>query len=906
MAIELTELAKSKAAGVLQAPQLVLQIDGVPQIFGIGTVKKYARIGDPDLFIDGSWNIGGFVAYNNQVDAIDLAASSNSISQQLLQDRGGTSSISSVQISLFDDGEITNLITPGNVVPDILGLRANVWLGYQETSWPQDFTRIFSGIIDEVIGGATVVLNVAHPEQKKRAEVFQKVSTKLTADAFYRAGLIQNIRYQTRTDVVGTVAVTYTGGGTLGSEVVTVSGNNITVQISNGFTKAKHIRNAIEKKPEATALVTVSILSNQAESVQVIQSATTLDSTMTLNVESVKGLLAPAPSKGFTTFVRINDEVMEYSSIDSTLNTITLSSRGAFEGTDDRAFATTHKTGDTVESFYRLGGSAIEIALRVLMSGGTPLSTKVNSFVNVEGESIPNAIYFEGIKVQDIYGVTIGDTVDTTGDVNPANNIVGGEIQDIFNTPYGSYLIIAGNPGFIETPGSAASITFYSKWGGLPDGLGLDGSEVDVPEFERVKDTFASAIFDYDFYLKESVQGKDFLDKEVLFPTGAFTLPRLGKISLGFTSPPLASANLVRLDKNTTARPDQTKVRRSINRYFYNNVLFKYNEAVVDDKFLSGDLDVNEDSKNRIKVGNKTLVVEARGLRPTSGNAAVIETLKRKFQDKYKFGGEVVQVSALYGDSFSLDVGDVVAFESENLPDTKSGSRTFEPRLFEVQNKSMSIKTGEVKFDLLDSGYSLNAARYGLVSPSSLVGVGSTTSEIKIVNSFETVSPRIEKQKWTALIGETLCVHDDNWDVIGETVLKGFSTSDDFLMLVDPPLAFTPAEGYVVDVAQYSDTLTENILSKQIFAFTNPCVDVVSGTDNFSFDVAPADVSKFLAGAFVLVRDTEWDIVSVESKVLTIVGNTVTVETDLGFTPLSGYQVDLIGFKDGGAPYRFL
>jgi hypothetical protein len=32
----------------------------------------------------------------------------------------------------------------------------------------------------------------------------------------------------------------------------------------------------------------------------------------------------------------------------------------------------------------------------------------------------------------------------------------------------------------------------------------------------------------------------------------------------------------------------------------------------------------------------------------------------------------------------------------------------------------------------------------------------------------------------------------------------------------------------------------------------------------------------------------------------------IVVDSDLGFTPLNGYEIDLVGFIDGGLPYRII
>jgi hypothetical protein len=914
MATELTTIAQIKAQSQIQEPQLVLKIDGVDTVFGIGKVKKYVRIGDENLQVGPTWKIGGLIDYEDQLDVIDLEGTSNQISQQLQQERGGTSSISSIQVSLVDlNGDMTKLITPSEVVDDILGRKASVYLGYQNTAWPQDFVRIFSGLIDEVQGGTTIIINVAHPEQKKRAQLFTKITTDLTQPAFFRAVSIQKILYQTRRDVVGTVTVTYIGGATVGNEIVTVAGTNIVVQIDTNGTQARHIRDAIERSIDAVSLVDIKIESGFSNEPQTIQAMTELLSDTTIHVTTTRGMLLPVPSEGFRTYVRINDEVIEYTG--KTDTTLTGCVRGALSDRDRRAEGASHEAEDSVETFYRIEGQAFDLALKLMFSGGPEYyveGIQIKSIVQVEGVgSIPNAVWFDNLNIQDAWGVTIGDKVTITGDTIPTNNVTDAIVSEVVSTPFGSYLVLDAvslTPQAIST----GFISFKSKWNVWPEGagLGLGGDEVDAPEFERIKETFSSSLFSYDFYLKDTITAKDFIDTEILFPTGAYTLPRRGKISVGYTSPPIGTADVKVLDSTNTTKPQQTRIKRSINRYFYNNVLFKFNEAVVDDLFLSGDLDVNQESKNRIPVGNKTLVIEARGLRPSGDAQANIEILKRRFQDKYKFGAEQVSVFAFYGKTFNTDVGDVVVFGDSvlNLPDTKNGSREFAPRLFEVANKSLSIKTGEVRLDLVDTSYSLANGRYGIVSPASLTVASGPTAQIKIKNSFETRDIELERTKWLPFVGQRVIVHNDNWDFIHETELLGFAPADPYIMLLKEPAPFSIGENYVVDIAQYpdNDNPQDQQLSKRVFVFTNPTVEILSGVNQNEFTVAGIDVAKFFVGATIMVRDQDWSNVSVEVKVNEIAGSTIKTDEPLGFVPLAGFEVDLIGFKDKGAPYRYL
>jgi hypothetical protein len=55
------------------------------------------------------------------------------------------------------------------------------------------------------------------------------------------------------------ISVALTAGGTAGSEVVTVVGNAITVQVENGVSTAAQVKDALDASPEAAALISVAV-----------------------------------------------------------------------------------------------------------------------------------------------------------------------------------------------------------------------------------------------------------------------------------------------------------------------------------------------------------------------------------------------------------------------------------------------------------------------------------------------------------------------------------------------------------------------------------------------------------------------------------------------------------------------
>lgn len=185
MGFQLTPKAQAASLAVSKEPNLVLEIDGVPTRFGSAVILKLVRIGDPDLFIDSTWTIGGGRPINDQLSAISFDNSSTSIRQQLEVDKGRGSSIASLELGLIDFNEkISELVSPGFIVEDILGRKASVFIGIDatKTNFPDDYIRIFRGIIDDVQALAGLIkINIAHPEQKKKASIYQQIQTQLTA-----------------------------------------------------------------------------------------------------------------------------------------------------------------------------------------------------------------------------------------------------------------------------------------------------------------------------------------------------------------------------------------------------------------------------------------------------------------------------------------------------------------------------------------------------------------------------------------------------------------------------------------------------------------------------------------------------------------------------------------------------
>jgi hypothetical protein len=800
--------------------QFILEIDGIDLIFGAISVSKTAKYGDPIEYGDPGLVYGGTFPNPDGRAWISLGGTTRSITQKLDQERGGTGSITSLNVELVDiKQQLTALFQPGNVVDDILGLKARFYISFKDGAHPEDSALIFNGVIQKVkFGAGSVTVQIGNPEQLKRQTLFTEAKAELTSN------------------------------------------------INNSQT--------------------------------------------TITVDSTGGFLLPGDA--LTTYIRINDEIIQYTGISG--NTFTGCVRGQLN-----TIADSHDADDSVESFYRLQGETIELALKLMLSNDGNTSYLDNltivAFVKNGIEVVANAIFFEGINVNTRYGVAIGDTMVVSGATNAGNNGTF-TVLDIQNSITGSYIVVNG--ALVQEQFTSAVASFTSQYNTLPDGagLGMTPDLVDVQGHQDLENQFGSSFLELDLYIKEEINGKELISQQIYYPSGLYQIPRKGRSGVGYTSPPLVTFDTKILNNTNVTKAERLEIERSIVEAFYNAVVFKFNIDSLEDDFLSSYIFQSARSTNRIPVGNRPLVIEAPGARPSlTQTINQLEAQGRRFIDRYQFGAEKITINTTY-ENFNAEVGDVVIFEGETLQisDNKSGTRDFAPRLMEITNSKLNLVTGDLQFELTDTAFGLDG-RYAVISPSSIVGVGSTTTRVVIVNSFGSAFG-VERAKWFDYVGQELLIHNEDWSFQESSTLVQVDVAAGNVLVFDDPFSIPIPEGYVIETNTYPTDPNPKIqrFLKAIHCHWNPQVEIVSSSSNFTFEVAASDIDKFFIGSFVRVHNDDFSIQSIASRTdddavvtnINNVTNIITVDRDLGFTPLAGYKVDLIGFPDQGLPYRYL
>lgn len=794
MAFELSASAQALRSSSNVQNQIIVEIDGIPNIYGAIKQNELIRVGDPNLFIGDDWVIGGSREIENSKPYISLRGTTNSINTQMRQDEGAESSITKFNVEIVDyNNEVSSEMASGVNVPDILGRECNVYVSFDGLNFPEDATKIFNGIIDDFeTTPTTVKLSIAHPERLKRRELFLP---------------------------------------TTGSLQIPVNDTAMVLAVGVDFTNKLKISND----------------------------------------DFIK------------TYVRIDDEIIEFQGFGS--GTLTVSERGAL-GT----VATSHDANADVTTVYRLQGSPITLALALMLSGGDEYYS-----VKTPLRAEDNRLYFREFDLFETDGVTENDVVTITNSISGNDRAF--EIITEVNKINGESFIELENTINNEIGNSSLTVSFKSKYNLMSEGCAMKPSQVDVLQHELIN-SLVQSLPDYDFYLKEEINAKDFLSREVYYPVGAYSLNRKARASVGYTLPPIALFEVFDLDADSVLKPETVRVKRSTNKDFYNTVHYKFNEDVLEDKFLAGRVTVDVDSTNRIQVGDKQLLIESKGLRNLSGINTFLDAQAERFLDRYKFSAERISFDVSYQFGFNIEIGDRIRVVGSDLDLFlyDQGTRSPKPKIFEVVNKSMSILDGKVKLEVLDTIFGVRG-RFGTMAPSSLIGASPSQTNLPIIKSFGTSVSQIEGDKWRDFIGENVIVRSSDYSV--SEVVEITTVEDGYIAVT--PLTITPLENYIIDLAPY-DNAGDN--AKTLHTFGSPQLEITVAIDNISFEVDQP--SLIFSNSIVQVHDADYNN-NEQKEVESVVGNVVTLKEALSFTPTAGYLVDGVGFvSDEGDPYLYI
>jgi hypothetical protein len=533
-------------------------------------------------------------------------------------------------------------------------------------------------------------------------------------------------------------------------------------------------------------------------------------------------------------YLRVDDEIMRYESTTGT--TFATLTRGALGTT-----AAQHEIDAEVSSFYTLSGNAIDLALKLMLSGVSgnySTGVAIENFVQIDPApvTVANSIFFSDINLEMQYNPIVGDFISTSGASNGANNVSLKPITQITKTNLGWYIVVSGVT-FVSEVGTAATISFRSQYDvfGPNAGMGLAGYEVDAAEHLAVKTRYLSSN-DYLIYVKDTIEsGKDFLSEEIYNPLAAFSIPRKARASVGYHAGLVPGTQVDTLSASNILKPSDLSLKRTINKNFYNTVIYRFEEdALLDDKFYSGNVVIDGTSTAQIPVGNRALTILSKGLRDSlSGFSQTLIAARRRLS-KYKFGAELIsKAQTNFATGFGIEVGDVlyVDIASLKLSDINTATRDGVVRLFQVVNKTLNFTSGVISFDLIDTNYNLNS-RYALVAPSSLVSSGASNTVFTVTASYsQTLYGSDEGGKWRNYIGAEIVVRSSDYVTSGRANIVSVVGN---VITVDASLGFTPLVNYIVEFGDY-DNLTDDV--------KNRYASMSNGNNDFADGIKPYKMS---------------------------------------------------------------
>lgn len=636
-----------------------------------------------------------------------------------------------------------------------------------------------------------------------------------------------------------------------------------------------------------------------------------IDAITTANLQVSDPALFPVQYTGGPTgvdnslsyFCRIDDEILKYTGVSGGQLTGIIRAQ---LGTQPAA----HDADAEVYPLYRFQGNALDLALKLQLSGKNgPYRTGVTfkNFVRLnDGSEVANALFFDREDADDLYGLTAGTYVTVSGAGIGGNNFTDKQISEVVKVADGTYVVLSGVSLSVEL-NTPAVASFRSQYDTLGVGIGLDQEDVDVAQYETIRDRYLAS-FPIDITVDAIEDAKTFIDTELFKNSACFSVPRLGRSSVVFHAPPLSNSKLAKLDRTNIKSPADIKIRRSTSAHFANTIIYEVDFDVIEGKFKKNyEYTPTTQPPSMTRVGSKPLKFSSRGLRSDNGAALATANAANRMLARYQAGAAYFEnLKILYGVGYSLQIGDVLMLDTEGLHITNldTGDRSAKKTLVEVNNWGLDLASGEVTVTLVNTAFGLEK-RYASWAPASQVGLNSTTTRINLKKSYGTKSYQFEAKKWRNYVGEKIRVRSYDFTQVAEVTLASVYEADASSITVSPALPWVPAEDFMVEPATYRPLATDGQAFKLNHIFWSPTVLVASGISGTQFTVAPGDVGKFFIGSQVKIHNDDYSINSIEAEVTNISGVTITLNTTLGFTPAAGQKIELIGFADEGPAYRW-
>lgn len=616
---------------------------------------------------------------------------------------------------------------------------------------------------------------------------------------------------------------------------------------------------------------------------------------------------------GITTYAKVGDEYVKYgpSPSDITVNSITNVVRGQRDTP-----ATNHDIDSDVAGAFQIFDNFLNIALKVMLSGWDGYwKTDVPIFMirqTTDGDVL-NALQlpFPVDAIED-YGLSVGDYV-TIFDSAAGNNgtyIISGiaSVDELSN----NLILFETDFPSIEDGTDGVNMSFRSKYDVYPINLGmkLTPADIDVSVYEYFRDVFFQANeYHMNFLLDAPISGKQWIESQLFLPAGCYSITRKGKLAVNLTLPPIGASNVQTLDHTNILDPKSITIERAINtRRYFNEIQYQYDKNDAGE-YLNTRIVIDSLSLSNITIST-VLPIAADGVRTNLDADVLVDRQGQLLIQRYKNAALYLECQVNWRVGSLIETGDTVILNDNgqlHISNFATGTRNLGSVLFEVIKCTKDVKGGKVSLGLLSGLSYLTTDRFGSVTPTSNINPAqSTTASIKIVPSFGDLYGAAEYRKWTDAVGYHVAIHPTDYSQYYETKLV--SAGPNNVLMLNPPLPVVPSDNWVIDIAYYptdTDIVTDRYL-KQVYCHFTYDIVVASDVSTSQFTVNASDAYAFRVGNPIYYHSYDYSTLSSETTISGVSGNLISVEPSFDVIPSDGGRVGLIGYLDGGQPYRYV
>lgn len=828
---------------------LVLEIEGVG-LFGIADTYTTIRYGDEGIIYGLPGVVyGGLRSLNTVKPYIMLEGGLNI--QQRIEPEQGRGNIGQLTINLIDyGGEVSYALAPGNVVPEIMGQQCRLWLGYTQTSYPDDYVLVYQGQITQcVCPPGKVQLQISDSTNKSRQPIFDISST------------------TTSLSIPATAAITGT--------IVTMLNTGVLHQQILG--------------PNGTYDPTVQTYIVVDDEIMEYSATGILNGTEVFIAAGARGMLGTAVSS-HDAGATVNGSVsFGYQSNDG-INGMELALKLLLSGWDGPDF-----TDVAIQSFvYDYQGNFVPNEFL--------LSTE-DALLDL-GLSVGDYFYITGATASSGANNVSGQITGITAGILGTNNII--QTDQTFTLENPTDAVVAFRSQYDTFP-TTCGVGCYTSEVDVPTIQAVQSSYFNVGATSNLRGYYDSANDGQDTIATDimlplgayNISRYGRISVAVTKPP----LPGSGTklVQLDYTN--VTDPDKIQVTRATNQRSFYNEISYeydydvanqtydSIQYFIDSNSLTEFGYAVA--------LPIQATTVSTQLGG--ALLAQVRG-----------DALLNRF-DRCLIWVELT-VNWAVGSLIEVSDIVVLSDEGNlKIMNFETGERNLGTQLFEVIDRNYQILTGNVKLKLLGGlGFNLTS-RFGLYSPSSVLAAGGTTTLLRVSPSYGQTMLSNEILKWSPLIGQPVMVHNSKWSVSGSSVITGLSPTDPAGILIAPALPFAATAGMILDIAPYamsaSGAAAQSLLDT-LYAHYTPTIPVLSGSSSTKFTVPASGAALMTVGNWVIVRSSDYSTYSQQDTIVGITGGTIQVEQALEsdgspFVPGTGYFVEGVGFPDGTGAYLY-